>query len=262
MFGKCIVLNFDEIRKYWDDRAAGDSTVQSTTQDLFLRQIELSALIERVSKFSPQRVADVGSGDGRTTIGLARTFAAIQFSGFDYSVAMVDNSRKVLAAEELANVGFGQLDICDGLSGSFDLIYTTRCLINLPSWELQQKAIQNIHKALSPGGIYVMIENFVEGHENFNRVRRQFELSEIPIRQHNYYFERQRLFDFANDMFLVSDEVNISSMYYLVSRVVYSRICSDQGTQPDYFDPHHRYAAELPFCGEFGPVRLICFQKK
>ena len=148
-----------------------------------------------------------------------------------------------MAAEELANVGFGQLDICDGLSGSFDLIYTTRCLINLPSWELQQKAIQNIHKALSPGGIYVMIENFVEGHENFNRVRRQFELSEIPIRQHNYYFERQRLFDFANDMFLVSDEVNISSMYYLVSRVVYSRICSDQQNQLDYFDPHHRYAA-------------------
>ena len=65
LFEKRIVLNFDERRKYWDDRAAGDSTVQSTTQDLFLRQIELSAPIQRVSKFSPQRVADVGSGDGR-----------------------------------------------------------------------------------------------------------------------------------------------------------------------------------------------------
>lgn len=256
------MLNFDEIRKYWDDRAAGDSSVQSTTQDVFLRQIELSALAERVMKLSPRRVADIGSGDGRTTVGLARTFGSIQFQGFDYSASMVENSRKVHLAAGLANAKFDQLDVCDGLDASFDLIYTTRCLINLPSWDLQKQAIQNIHSALNPGGTYVMIENFVEGQENFNRVRRTFELPEIPIREHNYFFERQRLLDFADDMFVVAEEVNISSMYYLVSRVVYSRICADQGTQPDYFDAHHRYAADLPFCGEFGPVRLISFQKK
>lgn len=256
------MLSFEEIKRYWDDRAAGDSSVQSTTQDVFLRQIELSALVERIKRLSPKTVADIGSGDGRTTIGLARTFSALHFQGFDYSESMVENSGKLLATEGLTNIEFSQRDVCQGLVGSFDLIYTTRCLINLPSWELQSEAIRNIHDALNPEGSYVMIENFVEGHENFNRVRKTFELPEIPIREHNYFFEQQRLRNFVDDLFEIIEEVNISSAYYLVSRIIYSKICADQACQPDYFDTHHRYAAELPFCGEFGPVRLVWLKRK
>jgi SAM-dependent methyltransferase len=175
---------------------------------------------------------------------------------------MVSNSREVLASEGIQNAAFERHDICDGLRDSFDLIYTTRCLINLPAWDIQKDAIRNIHEALPTGGVYLMIENFLEGQENFNQVRRSFDLPEIPIRKHNYFFQRQRLFDYVTDLFSVDEEVNISSAYYLVSRVVYSKICSESGTQPDYFDEHHRYAAGLPFCGEFGPVRLIAFKKR
>lgn len=256
------MMNFEEVRNYWEGRASGDSSAQSTTQDVFLREIELKTLRERINKYSPRRVADVGSGDGRTTIGLAKTFADIKFYGFDYSSSMVQNSRNVLAVEGLHNATFSQRDVCDGLADSFDLIYTTRCLINLPAWDIQRTALRNIHNALTPGGVYLMIENFIEGQENFNRVRRSFDLPEIPIRQHNYYFQRQRLLDYATSFFGVDEEVNISSVYYLVSRVIYSKICSDSGTQPDYFDEHHRYASALPFGGEFGPVRLIAFRKR
>jgi SAM-dependent methyltransferase len=154
------------------------------------------------------------------------------------------------------------LDICEGLNGSFDLIYTTRCLINLPSWNLQQVAIDNIHKALRNGGIYLMVENFIEGQENFNRVRRDFGLPEVPVREHNCFLERTRLLEFFNDRFEVEEDINISSTYYLVSRIIYSKICSEAGTDPDYMDDHHRFAAGLPFSGEFGPVRLLCLKRK
>ena len=60
----------------------------------------------------------------------------------------------------------------------------------------------------------------------------------------------------------LEEEINISSTYYLVSRIIYSKICAETGVQMDYFDDHHRYAAGLPFSGEFGPVRLICLRKK
>lgn len=256
------MLNFDEIRNYWEGRALGDDSVQSTTQDVFLREIELKTLDERIRKYTPNRVADVGCGDGRTTAGLARNFAEIRFCGFDYSSAMVENAKNVLAGLNVSNVAFDQHDICNELTDSFDLIYTTRCLINLPSWDLQQKALRNIHKALAPKGVYLMVENFLEGQENFNQIRKNYNLAEIPIREHNFFFSRQRLLDFTNGLFEVEEEVNISSTYYLVSRVVYSKICADSGTKPDYFDAHHRYAATLPFCGEYGPVRLICFIKK
>jgi len=256
------MMNFDEIKKYWESRAAGDSGVQSTTQDIYLREIEFNALSERIQRYSPGLVADVGCGDGRTTARLAHKHPGASFSGFDYSASMIENARRVHDSAGVSNIEFGQLDICDGLKGHFNLIYTTRCLINLPSWDLQKVSIKNIHNALSDGGVYLMVENFVEGQANFNQVRKNFGLPEIPIREHNYFFERQRLLDYVDSLFEVEEEVNISSTYYLASRVVYSKICAEKGISPDYFDDHHRFAAMLPFCGEFGPVRLFCLKKR
>lgn len=255
------MMNFEEIKKYWEDRAAGDSSAQSTTQDFYLREIEYNVLLDKIQKYSPDSVADVGCGDGRTTARLASKLPNILFSGFDYSSFMVENARHNSLAEKLSNIRFDQLDICAGLKGNFGLIYTTRCLINLPSWNLQKIAIDNIHSALSIGGVYLMIENFVEGQESFNQVRKSYGLSEIPIRDHNFFFQRDRLLDYMDGRFKIDEEVNISSTYYLMSRVIYSKICSETGQQPDYFDDHHRFAAGLPFTGEFGPVRLICLKK-
>lgn len=255
------MMDFEEIKNYWEDRAAKDPSAQSTTQDFYLREIEYSVLFEQIQKYSPDSVADVGCGDGRTTARLASKCSNLFFSGFDYSSSMVENAKNHLSSDELPNIQFEQLDICAGLKKSFDLIYTTRCLINLPSWDLQKIAINNIHKSLTIGGVYLMVENFIEGQENFNQVRKNFDLPEIPIREHNFFFQRERLLDFIDGRFAVEEEVNISSAYYLMSRVIYSKICSETGQQPDYFDDHHRFAAGLPFAGEFGPVRLICLKK-
>jgi trans-aconitate methyltransferase len=256
------MMNSREIRAYWESRATGDSSAQSTTQDVYLREIESAALSERIPRYNPGSIADVGCGDGRTTSRLAEMHPRASFAGFDYSAAMVENARRVNDSAILPNIRFEALDICEGLKGSFDLIYTTRCLINLPTWELQKAAIKNIADALTGGGAFLMVENFVEGQANFNAVRERFQLPAIPIREHNLFFEKRRLTDYLEGMFKIDEEVNISSTYYLVSRVIYSKICADENIQPDYFDDHHRLAAGLPFCGEFGPVRLVCLTKR
>jgi SAM-dependent methyltransferase len=255
-------MNFEEIRSYWENRAAGDSSAQSTTQDVYLREIEVNAVSASIGKYRPRHVADVGCGDGRTTARLAAEYPDVSFAGFDYSLHMIENARRVHAPDGFGNIQFDQLDILEGVKESFDLIYTTRCLINLPSWDLQQIALRNIHTSLTAGGVYVMVENFVEGQTNFNIIRKQFELPEIGIRDHNCFFERGRLLDFVADLFVPQEATNISSTYYLVSRVIYSKLCADAGASPDYFDDHHRLAARLPFCGDFGPVNLICLKKR
>ena len=255
------MMNFEEIKRYWDDRAARDESAQSTTQDFYLREIEFNVVSARLEKYEPDLVADVGCGDGRTTTRLANKFGDAFFFGFDYSSSMIENATKHLSSEGLENIKFEQLDIRDGLKEKVDLVYTTRCLINLPSWDLQKVALNNIHGALKVGGAYLMIENFVEGHENFNRVRRDFGLPEIKIRDHNLFFQRTQLLDYIDGLFEVEEEVNISSAYYMVTRVIYSKICSEAGVSPDYFDDHHRFAVGLPFAGEFGPVRLVCLKK-
>jgi len=253
-------MDMNSVRAYWEARAMTDSSAQSTTQDVYLRQIELQVLSERISFSRPAIVADLGCGDGRTTISLARQSPYTEFVGYDYSDAMVANAQNLLAKSD-KNVEFYVHDATSPLPRNVDLVYTTRCLINLPSWDLQQRAIRNIWKALPTGGTYIAIENFVEGHNSFNEVRAEFGLPEIPIREHNLFFNREQLAEFVSGLFSIDYEVNISSTYYLVSRVHYSKLCADTGATPDYFDMSHAYASRLPFSGEFGPVRLMCLRK-
>lgn len=256
-------MNFEQVKKYWEERASADSSAQSTTHDYYLREIEFRVVKDLINLHKPSSVMDAGCGDARTTAKLAVEFKDVKFIGGDYSESMVKNARRNIDSAGIDNLS---VMLCDVIRQfpvqQQEMIYSTRCLINLPTWELQQSAIQNIANALVSGGVYVMIENFVEGHDNFNQIRKSFGLPEIPVREHNLFFSRARLLDFISSYFEVLDEVNISSTYYLVSRAIYSKICQEKGVDPDYFDAHHKYAAQLPFCGEFGPVRMICMRRK
>ena len=257
------MMDFEQIRQYWEQRAAADTSAQSTTQDYYLREIEFRVLHDSLVKYRPARIMDIGCGDASTTIRLASFFPGTQFIAGDYSSSMRRNAVTNLANSGLSNISIENCDITEPLlAKSQDLVYTTRCLINLPSWELQQRAIQSIHGALGAGGIYVMIENFIEGQENVNYLREAFGLPQIAVRSHNLFFERSKLFEFLMPSFDVIEEVNISSTYYLVSRIIYSKICQDKAVQPDYFDAHHRYACALPFSGEYGPVRMLSLRRK
>lgn len=256
-------MDFEEIKQYWEQRAAADKSAQSTTHDYYLREIESRVLLDAVARFRPRRVMDVGCGDAWTTIRLATDFPNIEFLGGDYSNSMRRNAETNMAAAGLKNIRVDNCDITRPIQqGTFDMIYTTRCLINLPTWESQRSAITHVHDALEGSGVYVMIEDFIEGHDNFNRLREAFGLPPISVRSHNLFFERSRLLDFVGPIFDNVEEVNISSIYYLVSRIIYSRICQDRSIQPDYFDEHHGYASALPFAGEYGPVRMLCLRKK
>lgn len=256
-------MDFEQIKKYWDGRAASDSSAQSTTMDFYLREIEFGVVKKVIENVGPATVMDVGCGDARTTARLASEFTERNFFGGDYSESMVKNARQVIRQAKIHNLDVMLSDVCQKIPvQNLDMVYTTRCLINLPSWDLQKAALRNIAEALAAGGQYVMIENFVEGQNNLNRIRVDFGLPEIAIREHNHFFEREPLLNYVSEYFDVLEEVNISSTYYLVSRVIYSKICKDSGVNPDYFDVHHRYAAQLPFSGEYGPVRMIRMRRK
>jgi ubiquinone/menaquinone biosynthesis C-methylase UbiE len=258
-----VSLKVEDVRSYWDKRAKSDATAQSTTQDYYMREIELRSLTEVLATFKPSSVLDVGCGDARTTCALARQFPEMTFRGVDYAESMIENANRVIHKTGVKNV---RTSVCDitaplGLPAVVDLIYTTRCLINITDVDLQQAAIQNIYTQLAPGGIYTMIENFIEGHNNLNGIRKLFGLPEIYVRDHNLFFDHQGLSKYIQGKFNIIEELNISSTYYLSSRVIYSKICQDSGVAPDYFDPHHQYGAMLPFSGEYGPVRMIIMRR-
>ena len=256
-------MDAEHIKRYWTERAAGDASAQSTTQDVYLREIEYRGLRDKIEEYSPKTVVDLGCGDGRTTARLARDFNTIGFTGIDYAASMIENATRLAAEKGISNLTLVNADVMHPLPIiKADLIFTTRCLINIPSWKSQKIAIKNIHAALSSRGIFIMVENFTEGQNNFNRLRKEYSLPEIPVRDHNLFFNDKLFKKFITSYFNIIENVNISSTYYIVTRIIYSSLCQEKGEPPDYFDKHHELASRLPFAGNFGPVRMLCLQKK
>jgi len=250
----------NEIKKYWDDRALSDSSKQSTTQDVFLREIEMRVLIEAIEKSRAKVILDAGCGDGQTTLALSRHFPNRKFIGFDFAPSMIGNAKKNCTSQD-SNVKFFVHYVTLPIPVKPELVYSTRCLINLPTRAAQAQALDRIYECLGSFGEYVMIENFIEGQQALNILRANFELAEIPIRFHNNFFSRDWLNSYCHNKWSLLEEANISSSYYMVTRVVYSRLCKDRNIEPDYFDPINKYASLLPFSGEYGPVRYLYFKK-
>jgi ubiquinone/menaquinone biosynthesis C-methylase UbiE len=261
-------MRVEEIKKFWESQAQKyDTAPQASTKDYFMRQLEIRFLENSINQLLKtqriNKIADIGCGNGYSLIALAKHFPDIEFVGCDYSEGMISCANKCLADSSLSNLDFCVFDITkEHLTDNFDLIYTDRCLINLPSWELQKSAIKKICDGLCADGVYIMIENFMDGHNNFNKLRRDFGLDEIKIHEFSLYFDRDMLEDFVGDFFEILDFSNISSMYYIVSRIIYTKLCTLENKEPDYFDKHHELASLLPFAGNYGPTAMYYLKKK
>lgn len=256
-----------EIKQYWDERAAeAAGRPQATTDDVWLRELEVRTLNEELTPFiaAGGAVLDLGCGDGKTVLRLAAAHPRASFVGVDFSEAMIDSARRSLADEsdDVRNrVQFQVGDVTDlasSLGGrQFDAAMTDRCLINLPTEELQFEAIASIGAHVAGGGRYLAIENFLDGQEAMNEARVALGLAEIPIRWHNRFFDEDRFLQRARQLFAEVEVLDFSSTYYLVTRVAYSAMCAAQGSSPDYEHDLHRIAAAMPACGRFSPIRLV-----
>jgi len=259
-------MKFDETKAYWNSRADRKGTsVEATTNDVYLRELEIRTLKHWLHSLQDriETVVDVGCGNGYSTIELAKQFPSLKFVGLDYAAAMIDAAKKLNAEAGITNTEFDVWDLtADDLPIQPDVVITDRVLINLPTWDAQKQAIDRIGASLAPGGHYLMIENFEEGQNAFNEIRRAFELDEIPIRDHNLFLRKAHLAEHLDKTFDVKHRENISSMYYLVSRILYSQLCKENGSTPDYYDEHHRIGSLLPFAGEYGPIELYVLERQ
>lgn len=258
----------EDIKEYWEQRAQENAgSTQATTNDIYLRELEMSAIAKAIESLNlPARstVLDVGCGDGYTTLKVAEVFPELRFVGIDYSQKMILNAERRLAGKSSdvsARVKFRVGD-ATGLAAAcgeqtFDLAMTDRCLINLPSFETQRKAIAEIAKHVRPGGHYLAIENFLEGQNAMNEMRRSIGLPEIPIRWHNLFFREAEFIEAVVPFFENITFNEFSSSYYFATRVVYSGMCQMRGMTPDYTHEIHKLAVNLPPAGLFSPIRMV-----
>jgi ubiquinone/menaquinone biosynthesis C-methylase UbiE len=262
-----------DIRQYWNDRARSTdpASKQATTYDVFLRELEIAKLKERLRECSlPQgsTVVDLGCGDGYATVSIAAAFPDARFIGVDWSEDMLNLAEQRLSPEpELSGrVSFRQGDmrsLWDSLEDErFEAFLTMRSLINLTTSEQQYATIAQIGEHLNPGGYYFCIENFVGGQTNFNRLRVAMELPEIPVRWHNHFFDEKEFVEQTAAWYDCLEFDSFLSSYYLATRIIYSAGCNFVGEEPDYFHPIHQTAGRLPPIGDFCPIKLVSMRRK
>jgi len=262
--------NILEIKKYWDERAQSfvADPRRTTTNDYWLRLVEIREIKRALAQIKKKKkILDIGCGDGFSTINIAKSFSSCNFIGGDYSENMIKNAKILLKKMRVTppNIKFQVLDVLDMsvLNNKFDVIISDRCIINLPDRKLQKRAMQEIWRYLKKNGYYIMVEDFVEGHNVMNKLRKKLGLKEIPIRWHNNFLDERIINDFITKYFKIITRKNISSIYYLITRVVYSKICQNENREPDYDDPLYKIAYEIDeYAGNYGPVNLLVLKKE
>lgn len=232
------------MKSFWDEQAEKfKGNVNAVNFDPLSEELELFSL-EGMFR-DGDIVCDVGSGNGRTLLHLAQRMPAVTFYGVDYSEKMVQIANEKKKELGISNVSFQQFDASSSdlkslFSHRFDKVLSKRLLINLKG-RAKYLAAENIHAMLKEGGIYIMIECFLEPLGRINAIRGKLGLEQIAVKHFNEYLTEDFLNNIA-DKFLIVEQRDYESFYYFISRIFNAHL---SGGKPEYLAPINRLAADM-----------------
>lgn len=197
-------------KTYWED----PTTISIIDKNLHI--LEQDFVLSHLS--ADNVIADVGCGNGEATIEYAKKVK--HCTGIERSSHMRKLAQASQTKAGVTNLVFVEGDILDlsEHAQKYDAIVTQRVLINLPSWELQQQAIDQIHAALKPGGLWLALENTNDANEIMNNYRKQSGLKEIPTHWHNLFFDFAALQKYLEPKFVMVQRKGFN-LYYFLTRV-------------------------------------------
>lgn len=207
------------------DKFAESLDHKTTACDYQLRELEINLGESYMS--DGQRVLDVGCGLGYAPVQYASR-KKVEAHGIDYSEKMIEGARRLLAEmkpELRGTVTFQHASVLElpFETSSFDVVTSSRCLMALLDWELQQKALVEICRVLKPGGLYVMMEGTFDGLNRLNDIRKRFSLEPIAAdgkdRLFTLKFQEGHLLEFVKPIFSL-EHIQRFGMYYFLTRVV------------------------------------------
>lgn len=200
-------------RQLWEQRARTFTGNAVTCRTDWIVAASLRYL--RRAARGRQRVLEVGCGDGNL---IGRLEGVGERWGLDQSEAMLAVARRTTDAA--IQYVPGDATMLPFENGSFDLSYTSRCLINVRDPERQGHAIRELARVTRRGGTVILIENFTEGRATLDRLCRRFRLAPLaPIgTQRQLDYERVRsIFAEENCRLIRWHHYRLgSTLYYLV----------------------------------------------
>lgn len=236
----------DFIKHYWDDQGKKHgSSHWASWGDHWMIELEIDTISSCLQ--AGQDVLDIGCANGYSTFRQFQGRHLNSMTGVDFSEAMIHAACARKDELELDDrIGFVKGDVrsLEFDSGRFDVAYTTRVLINLPSWEEQVQGIEECLRVVCPGGTVILSEAFWEPLVLLNALRLLKQLPPLVEHDFNRYLKSERLELYLAERGLSFKKIDFSSLYYLGSRFL-REIVTIPNEYPGYSNPINQAFYEL-----------------
>lgn len=210
----------NEIKKFWYKASLtvlDKDGLLPTARDPYLQEAIEKIILKYLNKKS--NILDIGCGNGMSSIKFAKKAKFVH--GIDYIDNFIHQSRK--NSKKVKNMNFSVADVINlpsNFINKYNTVITIRCLINLPTWNLQKKAFKQIAKCLQKGGIYFCSEGWDEGNHKLNDERRKLRLKEIKVVKYNKMIKKKLFENEINKYFYIKD-FKSTGVYYFISRLIH-----------------------------------------
>lgn len=145
----------------------------------------------------------------------------------------------------------------------FDVVYTTRTLINLSTWNEQKQGISECVRVCKIGGTIIFSEAFWEPLVLLNSIRSLKSLPPLVEHDFNRYLKKKYLEEFLISQNIKFEVIDFSSIYYLGSRFLRELVTKAEDF-PGYSNPINEifYNIEKEYSGSgFGIQQAYIIQK-
>lgn len=229
---------------HWNERATSEKNISAVNiADVSQRELETEFLLKQISP--SDRILEVGCGNGFLT-NILRNYAAY-VDAFDYAENMVAQA-KLNHLEKNNRFFHDNLLSPKHWQDQYDVVVCVRVLINLRNFEEQKVAIENMRKALKPGGKLLLIEGYSDGFEKLNFLRKSAGIEPFNPASINYYCELGEMREFLEGNFNIAAEFHTGCFDFL-TRVVYpSLVGSSNATGHSEF-----HTKILPIARSYNP---------
>ena len=272
-------MNLDEIRNHWNEWAESYGvSIRATEKSKTRKSLEVDALVRAINSAgfaqdSRFTVLEAGSGTGHNCLELAQRFPNARIFGFDYIPAMVENANFLREQLDLKNIEYFEIDLLNLEVhrlplANFDIVFTNRCLINLNSHSLQNKAVVTLSTLVAKNGSLILGENPQHKFDLQNQMRLKVGLEERIVPAFNLLIDEDGLVQaLESNSFTLAECDDFSSLHDTLLYVLLPTL--NEGVI-DYDHPILDIASELSIkmmsshpnaFGTFGQNRMYRFNR-
>lgn len=218
---------YHQIKKFWNDAGMTEldaDGLKPTARDPYLQQLNEHYIREHLQGRNYKRILDVGCGEGSSSLIFAAEVE--QLIGIDYSESLISQA----SSKRVSNTEFIHADVLNLQhmfeESSFDALISIRCLINLPSEEMQYAALDSMFAILKPGGLMFFSEGYENGWNGINVQRQRNGLPVMDIVSYNKLFNELELERFLNQKGKIKEFIGFGDYLY-GSRILHPLICDN-----------------------------------